>query len=97
MGICSSRESFGPIDYSLSVRQIYTHTARDEILHARRIDIVCVKAPEAVTSFLHGYPIGRGPLRADNVPELDVSIAALMSWLPGALMLMCNFSKADTC
>ncbi|RDW64068.1 hypothetical protein BP5796_10570 [Coleophoma crateriformis] len=43
VGISSSRNSFGPIDYSLSVRDIYTHTARHIITTSQKLDIICVK------------------------------------------------------
>ncbi|KAJ8058806.1 hypothetical protein OCU04_011794 [Sclerotinia nivalis] len=42
IGISNSRKSFGRFDYSLSVRQVYTHTARHIIHDSRRLDIICV-------------------------------------------------------
>ncbi|KAF7877307.1 hypothetical protein EAF04_000990 [Stromatinia cepivora] len=42
IGISDSRKSFGRFDYSLSVRQVYTHTARHIIHDSRRLDIICV-------------------------------------------------------
>ncbi|KAG4033217.1 hypothetical protein MFRU_005g02300 [Monilinia fructicola] len=42
IGISNSRKSYGQIDYSLSVRQVYTHTARHIIHDTRRLDIICV-------------------------------------------------------
>ncbi|ESZ91929.1 hypothetical protein SBOR_7674 [Sclerotinia borealis F-4128] len=48
VGISNSRNYFGQINYSLSVRHVYTHTARHIIHHSQRLDIICVnqKAPD---------------------------------------------------
>ncbi|KAL3420136.1 hypothetical protein PVAG01_08635 [Phlyctema vagabunda] len=43
VGISSSRNDFGPIDYKLSVREIYTHTARHIIQTSQRLDVICVR------------------------------------------------------
>lgn len=44
VGISASRETFGNIDYSLSVREIYTHTARHIISTSKKLDVICVKS-----------------------------------------------------
>ena len=43
VGISSSRHTFGKIDYSLSMREIYTHTARHIITTSQKLDVICVK------------------------------------------------------
>ncbi|PQE24358.1 hypothetical protein CJF31_00002611 [Rutstroemia sp. NJR-2017a BVV2] len=43
VGISSSKESFGPIDYSMSVRQVYTHAAKHIIQTSGRLDVICAK------------------------------------------------------
>jgi hypothetical protein len=43
VGISSSKESFGPIDYTMSVRQVYTHTAKHIIQTSGRLDVICAK------------------------------------------------------
>jgi hypothetical protein len=43
VGISSSRHTFGNIDYSLSMREIYTHTARHIISTSQKLDVICVK------------------------------------------------------
>ena len=43
IGICSSRDTFGAIDYSRSMRDIYTHTARHIISTSGKLDVICVK------------------------------------------------------
>ncbi|KAF4637235.1 hypothetical protein G7Y89_g851 [Cudoniella acicularis] len=43
VGISSSRGTFGDIDYSRSLKDIYTHTARHIISSSHRLDIICVK------------------------------------------------------
>jgi len=43
VGISSSQKSFGPIDYSLSMRDVFTHTARHIITSTKRLDVICVK------------------------------------------------------
>jgi hypothetical protein len=43
VGICSTRDSFGVIDYSRSIRDIYTHTARHIISTSGKLDVICVK------------------------------------------------------
>jgi len=50
VGISSSRHSFGVIDYSLSVQEIYTHTSRHIITTSQKLDIICVK-----NHFLNDY------------------------------------------
>jgi hypothetical protein len=43
VGISSSRHTFGTIDYSLSMREIYTHTASHIITTSQKLDVTCVK------------------------------------------------------
>jgi len=43
VGISSSRHTFGKIDYSLSMREIYTHNARHIISTSQKLDVICVK------------------------------------------------------
>jgi hypothetical protein len=43
VGISSSRHTFGKIDYSLSMREIYTHTARHIINTSQKLNVICVK------------------------------------------------------
>ena len=43
LGISSSRDSFGDIDYSLSMREVYSHTARHIIRMSKMLDVICVK------------------------------------------------------
>jgi Heterokaryon incompatibility protein (HET) len=43
VGISSSRHTFGKIDYSLSMREIYAHTARHLISTTHKLDVICVK------------------------------------------------------
>jgi len=43
VGISSSRNSFGPIDYSSPVCEVFCHTARHIISTHKRLDIICVK------------------------------------------------------
>ena len=43
VGISSTRHTFGPIDYSRSMREIYTHTARHIITTSQKLDVICVK------------------------------------------------------
>ncbi|TVY13033.1 Heterokaryon incompatibility protein 6, OR allele [Lachnellula arida] len=43
VGICSSRDTFGAMDYSRSMRDIYTHTARHIISTSGKLDVICVK------------------------------------------------------
>jgi hypothetical protein len=43
VGISSSKHTFGTIDYSLSIREIYTHTARHIISTSQKLDVICVK------------------------------------------------------
>jgi hypothetical protein len=43
VGISSSRHTFGLIDYSRSLRDIYTHTARHIITTSKKLDVICVK------------------------------------------------------
>jgi hypothetical protein len=43
VGISSTRQTFGPIDYSRSMREIYTHTARHIIHTSQKLDVICVR------------------------------------------------------
>jgi len=43
VGISSSRLTFGPIDYSLSMRDVFSHTARHIITTSQKLDVICVK------------------------------------------------------
>jgi hypothetical protein len=43
VGISSSRHTFGDIDYSKSMRQIYTHIVRHISSTSRKLDVICVK------------------------------------------------------
>ena len=43
IGISASRYSFGKIDYSQSLREIYSHTARHIISTTQRLDVTCLK------------------------------------------------------
>lgn len=43
VGISNSRETFGEIDYSQSLREVFSHTARHVITTSKRLDIICVK------------------------------------------------------
>lgn len=43
VGISSSQHTFGTIDYSLSIPEIYTHTARHIISTSKKLDVICVK------------------------------------------------------
>jgi hypothetical protein len=52
VGISQSRESFGPIDYSQSVHQIYTYTARHIISSSHKLDVICVKQNDYVRESL---------------------------------------------
>ncbi len=43
VGISGSQKTFGPINYSLSEREIYSYTARHIITTTQRLDVICVK------------------------------------------------------
>ncbi|KAH9203959.1 heterokaryon incompatibility protein-domain-containing protein [Leptodontidium sp. 2 PMI_412] len=43
IGVSESDDAFGIIDYSHSVREVYTHTARHIITSTQRLDVICVK------------------------------------------------------
>lgn len=43
VGISSSRHTFGTIDYSLSMREIYSHTSRHIISSSQKLDVICVR------------------------------------------------------
>ena len=43
VGISSSRNTFGPIDYSLTVCDVFCHTAQHIITTTNRLDLICVK------------------------------------------------------
>jgi hypothetical protein len=43
VGISSSRHDFGEIDYSQSIRKIFSHTARLLIKESQRLDVICLK------------------------------------------------------
>ncbi|KAH8660677.1 hypothetical protein BGZ60DRAFT_381685 [Tricladium varicosporioides] len=43
VGISSSRYTFGNIDYSHSLKDIFTHTAKHIITSSNRLDVICVK------------------------------------------------------
>jgi hypothetical protein len=43
VGISDTRHSFGRIDYSLTVREIFTHTTRHIITSSQKLDVICVK------------------------------------------------------
>jgi len=43
VGISSSRHTFGDIDYSLSMRETYTHTIKHIISTSQKLDVICVK------------------------------------------------------
>ncbi|KAG4433046.1 hypothetical protein IFR05_011464 [Cadophora sp. M221] len=43
IGVSESFNTFGMIDYSHSVRDVYTHTARHIITSSQRLDVICVK------------------------------------------------------
>jgi hypothetical protein len=47
VGISSSRHSFGQIDYSCSMREIYTHTVKHIVAISKKLDVVCVKQHDA--------------------------------------------------
>ncbi|KAM3084064.1 hypothetical protein ACMFMF_001421 [Clarireedia jacksonii] len=47
VGISTSKESFGQIDYSMSIRQVYTHTAKHIIQTSGRLDVICVKQQQS--------------------------------------------------
>ena len=43
VGISDTRYSFGKIDYSLSRREVFTHTTRHIISSSQKLDVICVK------------------------------------------------------
>ncbi|KAH7312129.1 heterokaryon incompatibility protein-domain-containing protein [Rhexocercosporidium sp. MPI-PUGE-AT-0058] len=43
IGVSESFDAFGTIDYSQSLREVYTHTARHIITSSQRLDVICVK------------------------------------------------------
>ncbi|KAL2062121.1 hypothetical protein VTL71DRAFT_6387 [Oculimacula yallundae] len=43
IGVSDSVNTFGTIDYSQSMREVYTHTAQHIITTSRRLDVICVK------------------------------------------------------
>jgi hypothetical protein len=43
VGICSTRDTFGEIDYGREMKEIYTHTARRIISTEGKLDVICVK------------------------------------------------------
>lgn len=43
IGISGSRETFGDIDYSLSMREVYSHTARHIINSSKKLEVICIK------------------------------------------------------
>jgi hypothetical protein len=43
VGISSSRDTFGDIDYSQSMRQVFSHTARHIISTSKTLEVICVK------------------------------------------------------
>ena len=43
VGISSSRNTFGPIDYSSTVCEVFSHTARHIISTTKKLDVICVK------------------------------------------------------
>ncbi|CZR63673.1 related to heterokaryon incompatibility protein het-6 [Phialocephala subalpina] len=46
VGISGSQHDFGEIDYSLSEREIFTHTAHHIITASQKLDVICVKQHE---------------------------------------------------
>lgn len=44
VGISSSKNNFGDINYSRSIRETYIHTARHIISTSKKLDIICVKS-----------------------------------------------------
>jgi hypothetical protein len=48
VGISSSRHTFGKIDYSLSMRELYTHTAHHIITTSQKLDVICVKQHDLI-------------------------------------------------
>jgi hypothetical protein len=60
VGISSSQHTFGTIDYSLSIREIYTHTARHIISTSKKLEVICVKQHDLGQYGLPpGYQTGR--------------------------------------
>ncbi|TAQ91160.1 hypothetical protein B7494_g520 [Chlorociboria aeruginascens] len=47
VGMSDSANTFGNIDYSLSVRNVYAHTARHIISSTRKLDVICVKQADS--------------------------------------------------
>lgn len=43
VGISSSRDTFGDIDYSQSMREVYSHAARHMISTSKELDVICIK------------------------------------------------------
>jgi hypothetical protein len=43
VGISNSSKTFGQIDYSLSLREVYTHTAQHIITTSQKLDVICAK------------------------------------------------------
>jgi hypothetical protein len=43
VGISSSRDTFGDIDYSLSMREVYSHTAQHIINTSKELEVICIK------------------------------------------------------
>jgi hypothetical protein len=50
VGISSCRESFGEIDYSQSMREVFSHTARHIIATSKKLEVICVK-PHDINQF----------------------------------------------
>ncbi|KAG9231580.1 hypothetical protein BJ875DRAFT_506607 [Amylocarpus encephaloides] len=55
VGISNARTSFGPIDYSRSLKDIFSHTARLIISSTRKLDIICVRQHDHITSDLPSW------------------------------------------
>ncbi|CAG8961068.1 hypothetical protein HYFRA_00002610 [Hymenoscyphus fraxineus] len=53
VGISSSRDAFGPIDYNRSIVNTYSHTTRHIITVTKRLDVICICQNE---DRLHNLP-----------------------------------------
>lgn len=70
VGISSSRHTFGKIDYSNSMKEVYSHTARHIISNTNRLEVICLKQ--------HDVPEYNLPSWAPNWTRAPSSTATLV-------------------
>lgn len=70
VGISRSRDTFGKIDYSKSIREVYSHTAHHIISTTNRLEVICLKQ--------HDVPEYNLPSWAPNWTRSPSSTATLV-------------------